>query len=63
MKKCFDQNENNLMRMKFCYYALVNSKHQQLPPGEPRGFALYCCSGAWDLYLMTFLGGRVFAYP
>ena len=25
--------------------ASVNSKHQH-PPGDPRGFALYCCPGA-----------------
>ena len=29
------------------YYASVNSKHQHPPPpGDPRGFALYCCPGS-----------------
>ena len=27
-------------------YASVNSKHQHPPPGDPQGFALYCCPGA-----------------
>ena len=43
-------------------YASVNSKHQH-PPGRPPGFCTLLLPRGRDLYLMTFPGGRVFAYP
>ena len=34
-----------------------------LPPGRPLGFCTPLLLRGRDLYLMTFPGGRVFAYP
>ena len=42
--------------------ASVNSKHQH-PPGRPPGFYTLLLPRGRDLYLMTFPGDRVFAYP
>ena len=54
--------------LNFYYsYASVNSKHQhprpRATPGQPPGFCTLLLPRCWDLYLMTFPGGWVFAYP
>ena len=51
------------IRCKFLQdiYASVNSKHQHPPP--PTGVLHSTAAPGRDLYLMTFPGGRVFAYP